>query len=333
MSVSPYHSKATGNDAVHPATYVGSSDPASPDTSVTADNKLWIDTTTGTTFATGWLLKIRATSNTVWTTILDLATTLAGYITKATVTTKGDIIAATASATVTRLGVGTNDFVLTAASGEATGLKWAAPTGATVADDSITDAKLRESAALTVIGRSANSTGNPADIAAGSDGDILRRASSVLGFGSVPVASVTGAAPLASPTFTGTPAAPTAAYGTSTTQIATTAMVQAALGTRVDDGNSSTADTIDWTTGNIHLSTLTGNCTYTFTAPSPALGILVLEVVQGSGPYTVTWPAAVHWPGGTAPTLSTGNGKKDIFTFEYIGSTYYGQTFGQNYTV
>jgi hypothetical protein len=37
-------------------------------------------------------------------------------------------------------------------------------------------------------------------------------------------------APLASPTFTGTPAAPTAAPGTSTTQLATTAFVQAATG-------------------------------------------------------------------------------------------------------
>jgi hypothetical protein len=37
-------------------------------------------------------------------------------------------------------------------------------------------------------------------------------------------------ADLASPTFTGTPTAPTAAAGTSSTQIATTAMVQAALG-------------------------------------------------------------------------------------------------------
>jgi hypothetical protein len=36
-------------------------------------------------------------------------------------------------------------------------------------------------------------------------------------------------APLASPTFTGTPAAPTAAAGTNTTQLATTAFVQAAL--------------------------------------------------------------------------------------------------------
>lgn len=38
-------------------------------------------------------------------------------------------------------------------------------------------------------------------------------------------------APLASPTFTGTPAAPTASPGTSTTQLATTAFVQAALPT------------------------------------------------------------------------------------------------------
>ena len=39
--------------------------------------------------------------------------------------------------------------------------------------------------------------------------------------------TVTAKAPIASPTFTGTPAAPTAAVGTSTTQIATTAFVAA----------------------------------------------------------------------------------------------------------
>lgn len=43
------------------------------------------------------------------------------------------------------------------------------------------------------------------------------------------VADVSGAAPLASPTFTGTPAAPTAAPGTNTTQIATTAFVETAV--------------------------------------------------------------------------------------------------------
>ena len=43
------------------------------------------------------------------------------------VTTKGDIVAATAADTLTRLGVGANNTVLTADSAEATGLKWATP--------------------------------------------------------------------------------------------------------------------------------------------------------------------------------------------------------------
>jgi hypothetical protein len=55
------------------------------------------------------------------------------YITQATaisptlVDAKGDIIAATAADTVARLGVGSNDQVLTADSTAATGLKWATP--------------------------------------------------------------------------------------------------------------------------------------------------------------------------------------------------------------
>ena len=50
-----------------------------------------------------------------------------GAIPESTVTTKGDVLAATASATVTRLAVGANDTVLTADSSTATGLKWASP--------------------------------------------------------------------------------------------------------------------------------------------------------------------------------------------------------------
>ena len=47
------------------------------------------------------------------------------------VTTKGDIVAATAADTLTRLGVGANNTVLTADSAEATGLKWATPAAST----------------------------------------------------------------------------------------------------------------------------------------------------------------------------------------------------------
>lgn len=75
----------------------------------------------------------------------------------------------------------------------------AVPTGA-IADDAVTDAKLRNSAALSVIGRSANSTGDPADIAAASDHQVLRRSGTAVGFGAVNLAqsaAVTGALPIA----------------------------------------------------------------------------------------------------------------------------------------
>jgi hypothetical protein len=54
---------------------------------------------------------------------------------RSTLTTKGDIYAATASSTTTRLGVGSNGQVLTADSTQATGLKWATPSGGGSAAD------------------------------------------------------------------------------------------------------------------------------------------------------------------------------------------------------
>jgi hypothetical protein len=58
-------------------------------------------------------------------------------------------------------------------------------TTAKIADKAITNAKLRDSSALSVIGRSANSTGVPADIVASANGQFLRRSSSALGFGAI----------------------------------------------------------------------------------------------------------------------------------------------------
>jgi hypothetical protein len=63
-----------------------------------------------------------ATPNSV-KTAYDLAN---GAVAKSIVDAKGDLIAATAADTVSRLAVGTNGQVLTADSAEATGMKWAA---------------------------------------------------------------------------------------------------------------------------------------------------------------------------------------------------------------
>jgi hypothetical protein len=59
----------------------------------------------------------------------DGVTTANAAIPKSTVTTKGDLIVGTGSATVARVGVGNNTYVLTADSAEAAGVKWAASTG------------------------------------------------------------------------------------------------------------------------------------------------------------------------------------------------------------
>lgn len=80
-----------------------------------------------------------------------------------------------------------------------------------------------------------------------------------------------------------------------------------------DNGNSGTTKTIDWANGNSQKLTLTGNCTLTFSNMKNG-GNYSLEIVQGSGPYTITWPTT-KWENGTAPTLTTTNGKSDMFIF------------------
>ena len=49
--------------------------------------------------------------------------------------------------------------------------------------------------------------------------------------------------------------------------------------------------------------------------------------------YTITWPAAVKWPGGTAPTITTTNGRSDMFVFytNNAGTTWYAMAAAQNF--
>lgn len=70
----------------------------------------------------------------------------------------------------------------------------------TIAANAVSNAKFRQSAGLSVIGRSANSTGDIADITAASDGQVLRRSGTAIGFGAIDLASanaITGNLPVA----------------------------------------------------------------------------------------------------------------------------------------
>lgn len=59
----------------------------------------------------------------------------------------------------------------------------AGTTTTAIAAGAVGNAELRDSAALSVIGRASNSSGDPADITAGTDGHVLRRSGTTLGFG------------------------------------------------------------------------------------------------------------------------------------------------------
>jgi hypothetical protein len=65
---------------------------------------------------------------------------------------------------------------------------------ATSTTTGVTNTKLRHSAALSVIGRSADSAGAPADIAAANDGEVFRRSGTAVGFGTVATAGIANAA-------------------------------------------------------------------------------------------------------------------------------------------
>lgn len=91
-----------------------------------------------------------------------------------------------------------------------------------------------------------------------------------------------------------------------------------------DNGSSGTSATITWATGNKQEITLTGNCTFSFTSPGGPASLTLVLTQDATGSRTATWPAAVKWPSGVAPTLSTGNGDVDIVTFLFDGTNYYG---------
>lgn len=134
---------------------------------------------------------------------------------------------------------------------------------------------------------------------------------------------VTSLAPLASPTFTGTPAAPTATFGTNTTQIATTAFVQSAVlppATNLTDGATVALDAAR----RAPYYRLVANGDRTISAPTgPTDGQrIIIEHLANAAPRTLTLAggAGGFTFGSTIPalTITVGN-KADYITALYDG--------------
>ncbi len=131
----------------------------------------------------------------------------------------------------------------------------------------------------------------------------------------------------------------TGVAGTTATQTLTNKTIEAGTFTNgyteeSVSANTSTAYTIDLANGTLQILTLTGNCTYTFPTPVAGKSFTLVQKQDGTGGRTVTWPASVQWPGGTAPTLTSTASKADKFIFTAIdGSSWLGSNGGQNYTV
>jgi hypothetical protein len=136
-----------------------------------------------TTYTDGQLLIGNTTGNT-----LTKSTLTAGAGISVTNGAGTISIAATNTGTVTSVATGTG---LTGGPITTTGT-------VSVATNGITDDLFRQSAGLSIVGRSTNSTGNVADVTAGTDNQVLRRSGTAVGFGAVNLASsdaVTGDLP------------------------------------------------------------------------------------------------------------------------------------------
>jgi hypothetical protein len=88
--------------------------------------------------------------------------------------------------------------------------------------------------------------------------------------------------------------------------------------------------------GNVFDVSLNANITTLTISNPPAsgrAGSFTLILTADGTARTVTWGAAIKWPGGTAPTLTSTSTKKDMFVFATLdgGTTFLGVVAGQNF--
>lgn len=195
---------------------------------------------------------------------------------------------------------------------------------ATIANNAVTYAKLQDvSATDRILGRSSAGSGDVQEItctAAGrailDDADAPAQRTT-LGLGTIATqasssVSITGGtvAGVKFTDYTEAKTAPTISSGTLTLNLNDAQVFDVSL--------------------NANITTLTISNT---DATSNTVNAFTLIFTMDGTARTVTWPAAVKWAGGTAPTLTSTNAKKDVLSFMSPdnGTTWLGFVGGQNY--
>jgi hypothetical protein len=148
-------------------------------------------------------------------------------------------------------------------------------------------------------------------------------------------------APINSPTFTGTPAAPTATAGDNSTKVATTAFVATSFAplaspsftgraqspaysfSTIALGNISGTNTLNLASASEWSATLVGATTFAFTN---TLGANISEVVYlrltNAGAFSITWPASTKFANKAAPTFTASGVDIVGVKYDQVTSTY-----------
>lgn len=88
-----------------------------------------------------------------------------------------------------------------------------------------------------------------------------------------------------------------------------------------DAADASVSVDVDWSAARIQTKVLDQASTaLTFSNTNPGRYVLILTQ-DGTGSRTVTWPTAVKWAGGTAPTLSTGASTSDVIGLDVVSGS------------
>jgi hypothetical protein len=195
-------------------------------------------------------------------------------------------------------------------------------TTAKIADANVTKAKLENSTALSVIGRSANSSGVPTDIAASNDGEVLRRSGTALGFGKIVDANVDASAAIDAAKLSFTPA------GTG----AVARSIQAAMRERISvfdfgvTGDGSTDDSVNFQKAIDYAATVKGRVCVPATANGYVLSGLTVPsnvFIQGEGGR----PIIIHSTASPLFTFSGGTSRAYVDNFSITSTSSTASTF------